>query len=60
MQHNCIICISDDHYQIVGPFASRADLVAYGCKWQAENDDDPRWQSIYLADPNAPPIVVAP
>jgi hypothetical protein len=60
MEHNCIIRIRDDSYSIVGPFASRDDLVAWGRKDQAESGDDPRWQSVYLADPHARPTVLKP
>lgn len=60
MEHNCIICMSDDSYQIVGPFPSREALVSYGRRWQSENGDDPRWQSIHLAAPAAAPKHVTP
>ncbi len=58
--HNCIICMQDDGYEIIGPFASRLDLIAYGERWQDEHNDDPRWQSVHLADPHAMPVVVTP
>jgi len=60
MKHLCIIRIRDDGYSIIGPFASRDALVAWGIKDQAESGDDPRWQSVYLADPAAAPKVIAP
>lgn len=60
MEHNCIICMYDDRYEIVGPFASRDALVAYGEWWQAANGDRPTWQSIYLAEPRAEPTVIQP
>ena len=60
MEHNCIICMQDDAYEIRGPFDSREALVAAGEKWQAEHDDNPRWQSVYLADPHEAPRVIAP
>lgn len=59
MKHNCIICMYDDRYEIAGPFATRTALRAYGEEWQARNDDRPTWQSIYLADPHAAPVVVS-
>lgn len=59
-KHNCIICMYDDRYEIVGPFASEAALCLYGERWQAKNDDRPTWQSIYLADPRAEPTVIQP
>jgi hypothetical protein len=58
--HNCIICMQDESYAIVGPFTSTKDLVTFGKLWQATHDDDPRWQSIYLADPAAKPTVFTP
>lgn len=60
MDHNCIICMYDDRYEIVGPFASRDELSDWGVAWQARNDDRPTWQSIYLADPAAASIVIRP
>lgn len=57
---NCIICMQDEDYIVVGPFASRDALRAWGERWQRDHDDDPRWQSIYLADPSARPIRVIP
>jgi hypothetical protein len=52
--------MSDDGYQVVGPFSSGAALVTWGQRWQAQNDDDPRWQSIYLSDPAAAPKHIVP
>lgn len=60
MEHNYIICIYDNDYEIMGPFSSRADLVAAGERWQAMNGDRPTWQSVYLADPHAAPRVMQP
>ena len=60
MGHNYIVCMYDDHYEIVGPFANMDDLSDYGDRWQAANDDRPTWQSIYLADPGVPPTVITP
>lgn len=60
MDHNCIICMSDAGYTIVGPFTSENELVAYGRRWQEERGDDPRWQSIHLVDPAAAPKHVIP
>jgi len=58
--HNCIIAMQDDSYVVAGPFASTDELIAWGERWQAEHGDDPRWQSIYLADPDAMPVRVQP
>lgn len=60
MKHNCIICMYDDHYEIVGPFSSVVALCAYGEWWMAANGDRPTWQAIYLADPRAEPTVIQP
>jgi hypothetical protein len=60
MKANCIICVYDDRYEIVGPFKSDAALNYWGGQWQRRNGGDPRWQSIYLADPAAMPKVVTP
>ena len=60
MECNCFIAMRDDGYEIHGPFASVKALIAAGKLWQDENGDDPRWQSVYLADPHAPPVVIPP
>jgi hypothetical protein len=60
MDDNFIIRMRDTAYDLVGPFSSQAQLVAWGEANQAASEDDPRWQSIYLADPGAVPRVSAP
>lgn len=60
MEHNCIICIYDDRYEVAGPFVSLKALRVYGEWWQAKNGDRPTWQSIYLADPAVEPTVIRP
>ena len=52
MEHNYIIRIRDAAFDIVGPFANQTELSAWGTKNQAESEDDPRWQSVYLSDPD--------
>ena len=59
-KHNCIICMYDDHYEIVGPFTSEDALSAYGKAWQARNGDRPTWQSIFLANPCFGATVIIP
>jgi hypothetical protein len=49
----------NDRYWLVGPFASQADAAAWG-RATYSLDDDPRWQTINLADAGAAPLVVAP
>jgi hypothetical protein len=60
MEHNYILRMRDTAYDIVGPFASKDELSAWGAANQAASEDDPRWQSIYLADPTALPRVLTP
>jgi hypothetical protein len=36
--------------RLIGPFADREKLKAYGRDWQERNGDDPRWQSVEMAD----------
>lgn len=43
-----IVVIRDRDMWLEGPFATTADLVARGEAIQAEGDDDPRWQSVFL------------
>ncbi len=59
-QHNYIICMYDDHYEIAGPFSTLAELVEWGGLWQRDNDDRPTWQSIYLDNPLAVPVLIRP
>jgi hypothetical protein len=56
-QRNFIICIQDSYYEIHGLFNNQRELGAYGSLWQAEHDDDPRWQSIDLDEPHRPPAL---
>lgn len=60
MEHNCIICMYDDHYEIVGPFESVKKLAAWGEQWQEREGDRPTWQSVYLTDPSREPAVIHP
>ena len=59
-EHNYIICMYDDHYEIVGPFVSQFSLSEWGDTWQEQNDDRPTWQSIYLDNPRALPVLISP
>lgn len=52
MQHNYILLFGEEGLEIVGPFKNREDLKAWGDKWQAAHNDDPRWQSIHLEEEN--------
>jgi hypothetical protein len=59
-----ILTWSQDSFAVHGPFASERHALAYGQWWQANcgdrSGDDPRWQTIDLADPTAPPRLVTP
>jgi hypothetical protein len=60
---NYIITIENDGsgYALHGPFDTVEQIKAYGTWWQFDqHDDNPLWQSIYLANPHAAPRVVAP
>lgn len=60
LQHNFIICIYDDHYEVVGPFTTIEALQHWGTMWQQNNDDRPTWQSLYLDDTSLEPQFVEP
>ena len=47
----------DDHYFIVGPFGSELEMQDWS-DWNIDQGDDPRWQSIKLADPGAVPRIM--
>lgn len=56
--HHYILIMRDEHYFLVGPFCSNDDAG----NWGRDNNpsDDPRWQTIRLADAGARPPVYAP
>ena len=58
--HNYIIRIRDAEFDIVGPFGSQDKLAAWGKASQAASEDDPRWQSVYLVDPEGTPRLLTP
>ena len=55
-----IIIMRDQGYLLVGPFATNDERVAWGRRHAFGPGDDPRWQTIDLADPTAAPLVFAP
>lgn len=57
--HEYVMVQRNDRYWLVGPFATEADAAAWG-RATYSLDDDPRWQTITLANAGAPPLVVAP
>jgi hypothetical protein len=64
MTDNFICTWGDTEYALHGPFATLAELKAYGSWWQTncgdESGDDPRWISVYLTDPYAQPHIDEP
>ena len=52
-----IIRMRDTSYTVVGPFETQDDAAKWGRRDQAENGDDPRWQTIELADPHHVEVV---
>lgn len=53
-----IMCVADDHFYLVGPFADEGAAADWG---RANNpEDDPRWQTVQLADPSRPVDVRTP
>src|SRR3954451_24914396 len=58
--YNCIVCVSDESYVILGPFASHDDMKAAGLAWEEENGDELRWCPVRLSDPYAAPRVISP
>lgn len=57
MADSHVIVIRGDRYFVVGPFANDAEMQEWA-DWNVENGDDPRWHSITLPLPHAPPEVL--
>lgn len=57
--NHCVMIVRDDRYWIVGPFTSQQQAGKWGSGVYGL-DDDPRWQTIQLADPSAAPLVMRP
>lgn len=55
-----IMVMRDDCYWIIGPFASQKAAAEWGRDPLNNSKDDPRWQTIELADPHLAPLVVSP
>lgn len=56
-----ILKTEDDGFYLIGPFEPGPAAGEYGRGMQHQEwGDDPRWQTVDLADPNAPVRVVAP
>jgi hypothetical protein len=57
-----IMVVRDRTYWLIGPFADRFEAGSWGRKnWdQSPGADDPRWQTIELADPLFVPDVLLP
>ena len=60
IEPNCIICVNDAGYLIIGPFDDPDELSLAGARWQEANGDDPRWQALRLGNPWALPHVLSP
>lgn len=55
-----IMVMRNDRYWLVGPFASRTAAAEWGRDPVNNPQDDPRWQTIDLADPHLVPLVMSP
>ncbi|MCG4256892.1 hypothetical protein [Acetobacter senegalensis] len=55
-----IIRISDNSYDLVGPFDNHESAGEWGRMDQERRNDDPRWQTVDLENPEAAPSVVEP
>jgi hypothetical protein len=55
-----IVVMRDDYYYAIGPFDSHESAGDWGYDPKNNPADDPRWQTIYLTDPTAPPEVRRP
>lgn len=54
-----ILVMRDDRFWLIGPFETKEALCKYADKnWSLEQD--PRWQSIELADAAQPVEIIAP
>jgi hypothetical protein len=55
------LLLLDDGFSLFGPIPSRPDdAVSVWGKWWETQHDNWNWQSVYLANPKAPPRVVMP
>jgi hypothetical protein len=54
---NYIMTCRGKRIVVTGPFASEADAIAFGQRWQEENDGNPCWQQ--LSGNGADPVVVS-
>ena len=55
-----LLVARDDHFWLVGPFDTQAVAGDWGSDPANNPEDDPRWQTIELADASAPVRIVAP
>lgn len=60
MNDNYIIVMRDDQFWLVGPFETQRAAGEWGSKDEHNPADDPRWQTIRLADPFLPVRIVPP
>ena len=55
-----LVIIRSERFLLVGPFPTHRAAADWGNEHGYGPDDDPRWQTIRLADPSAPVEIVAP
>jgi hypothetical protein len=55
-----IMVMRDTAYWLVGPFASEDTAAEWGAAEVNNPTDDPRWQVLQLAEPDAAPWIVTP
>lgn len=54
-----IMTMRDDRYWLVGPFDSHDDAANWNRLAANNPSDDPRWQTVDLAEPHAMPMVLS-
>lgn len=55
-----IMAMRDTKFWLVGPFDTQANAAAWGYNPANNPTDDPRWQTIELADAGAPVEIIPP
>jgi len=59
-KNHFIMVMRNDRYWLVGPFDTHDAAADWGCDPVNNPGDDPRWQTIQLAGPGAPPEIRSP
>lgn len=60
MPKHYILVMRHTKFWLVGPFDSHEAAGDWGMDPANNPDDDPRWQTIELADPSLPVLVLSP